>query len=120
MRAKTFVGIAMFLVLMSYSSAQSQQRPFSNARPVQQPTAQDQRGTDQQPLSVKIVPSEKTEADRNDEQKHRDNEARLSESIDQLARFAFRLFLVAVAQLGLFVAALWFIRESFRGAKKSL
>ena len=47
MRAKTFVGIAMFLVLMSYSSAQSQQRPFSNARPVQQPTAQDQRGTDQ-------------------------------------------------------------------------
>ena len=119
MRAKTFVGIAMFLVLMSYSSAQSQQRPFSNARPVQQPTAQDQRGTDQQPLSVKIVPSEKTEADRNDEQKHRDNEARLSESIDQLARFAFRLFLVAVAQLGLFVAALWFIRESFRGAKKA-
>jgi hypothetical protein len=119
MRAKTLVGIAMFLVLISYSSAQSQQRPFSPARPAPQPTAQDQRGTDQQPLSVKIVPSEKTEADRNDEQKHRDNETRLSQSADQLARFAFGLFLVAIAQLALFGAQLWFIRASFRDARKA-
>lgn len=119
MRAKTFIGIAMFLVLMGYSSAQSQQRPFSSPRPAPQPAAQDQRGTDQQPLSVKIVPSEKTEADRDDEQKRRDNEARLSQSAEQLARFAYGLFLVAIAQLLLFGAQLWFIRASFRDAKKA-
>jgi hypothetical protein len=51
MRAKAFIGIAMFLVLISYSSAQSQQRPFSNPHPAQPPVAQDQRGTDQQPLA---------------------------------------------------------------------
>ena len=119
MRAKAFVGIATFLVLISYSSAQSQQRPFTSPRPAPPPAAQDQRGTDQQPLSVKIVPSEKTEADRDDEQRHRDNETRLSQSADQLARFIYALFLVAMAQLGLFGVQLWFVRASFRDAKKA-
>ena len=72
MRAARFVGIAVFLGLIGYASAQSPQRPFGTVRPSPPPAAQDQRGTDQQPLSVKIVPSEKTEADREDEQKHRD------------------------------------------------
>ena len=62
------------------------------------PTAQDQRGTEQQ-RSGQIVPSEKTEADREDEQKHRDNETRLFQSADQLARFTRVLFLVAIASL---------------------
>jgi hypothetical protein len=119
MRAKTFIGIAMLLVLISHSAAQSQQRPFTSPRPAPQPTAQDQRGTDQQPLSVKIVPSEKTDAEREDEQKHRDSEARLSDSAAQLARFAYGLFLVAIAQLLLFAVQLWFIRASFRDAKKA-
>ncbi len=118
MRAKTFIGIAMFLVLISHS-AQSQQRPFTSPRPAPQPTAPDQRGTDQQPLSVKIVPSEKNDAERDDEQKHRDNEAKLSNSAEQLARFAYGLFLVAIAQLLLFGVQLWFIRASFRDAKKA-
>lgn len=119
MRAKTFVGIAMFLVLIYYSPAQSQQRPFTSPRPAPQPTVQDQRGTDQQPLSVKIIPSEKTDAERDEEQRRRDNEARLSQSADQLARFAYGLFLVAIAQLLLFGVQLWFIRGSFRDAKKA-
>jgi|KBSSwiStaDraftv2_1062776.scaffolds.fasta_scaffold250190_1 hypothetical protein len=119
MRAKAFIGIAMFLVLISYSSAQSQQRPFSNPHPVPPPVAQDQRGTDQQPLSVKIVPAEKTDAERDDEQKHRDNEAKLSASAEQLARFAYGLFLVGIAQLLLFAVQLWFIGASFRDARKA-
>jgi hypothetical protein len=119
MRAKAFIGIAMFLVLISYSSAQSQQRPFSNPHPAPPPAAQDQRGTDQQPLAVKIVPAEKTDAERDDEQRHRDNEAKLSASAEQLARFAYGLFLVGIAQLLLFAVQLWFIRASFRDAKKA-
>jgi hypothetical protein len=118
MRAKTFVGIAMFLVLTSYSSAQAPQRPFGTVRPALPPTAQDQRGTDQQPLSVKVVPAEKTEADREDEQKHRDNETRLSQSADQLARSTRGLYLVGIAQLVLVGALLLFIFLSFRNAKK--
>jgi hypothetical protein len=119
MRAKTFVGIAMFLVLTSYSSAQVQQRPFTNPRPAPPPAAQDQRGTDQQPLSVKIVPAEKSEAEREDEQKHRDNETRLSQSADQLARSTRGLYLVGIAQIVLVAALLLFIFLSFRNAKKA-
>jgi hypothetical protein len=119
MRAARFVGIAVFLGLIGYASAQSPQRPFGTVRPSPPPAAQDQRGTDQQPLSVKIVPSEKTEADREDEQKHRDNETRLSQSADQLARFTRGLFLVAIAQLVLVGALLLFIFLSFRNAQKA-
>jgi hypothetical protein len=119
MRAARFVGIAVFLGLIGYASAQSPQRPFGTVRPSPPPTAQDQRGTDQQPLSVKIVPSEKTEADREGEQKHRDSETRLSQAVDQLARFTYDLLLVAIAQLVLFGALLWFVRLSFRDAKKA-
>ncbi len=133
------VAVALCLALIT-ESAQSQGR--SRRRPVTAPstqltqrTAPDQRGTDQMPLTVKVLPAPdaKEKADKEereraekatlDSEKTKNDEKltfetqRIADYTDRLALFTFFLFCVAVLQAGLFIWQLWLIRKSLDDAK---
>jgi hypothetical protein len=123
-------GVALLIAAVGDSSGQS--RSFRSAPPSppatqQQPTISDQRGTDQSPLSVKVLPSpaSKEDADREERARQEKLEAdgKLADQIGKIASytfwlgiFAFALLCAAVAQIGLFWFQLNFIRKGVDGA----
>src|SRR5882672_8057474 len=130
-RAKVLV-LGLCLILIS-DSAQSQRR--SRQQPVgaqnaqtQQPSTPEQRGTEQVPFAVKIIPGQDAEEKANKEEHDRQEKAKIDEKLafetqriadytDRLALFTIFLFCVAVLQAVLFVWQLLLIRESLIDAK---
>jgi hypothetical protein len=90
------------------------------ARTGQQTTYPDQRGTDQIPLTVKVLPTPKSQADIDEEQRRADehaaNERGLTVATWVLAGFTLLLALIAGGQIGLFFWQLRLIRESLDDA----
>jgi hypothetical protein len=123
----TVLVLALFLALIS-DSAQSQQTPQQPApTDIQSKGPEDQRGTEQSPLIVKIAPTPKTDDDRAEEAKERERIAeseRRKEKADadlvkytaELARFTALLFyatgVLGVATFGLLVAAFFQSRDT--------
>jgi hypothetical protein len=96
--------------------------PTSNAI---QPATDDQRGTDKVPLTVKILPTQKSQADTDKEDHERQEKAdrklafetqRIADYTDRLALFTVLLFCVAVLQAGLFVWQLLYMRTGIKDA----
>jgi hypothetical protein len=87
----------------------------------QQPAATDQRGSDQVPLTVKVLPSPKSQTDINEENRRADehaaNERALTNATWALGGITLFLVLVGGAQLALFFVQLRYIRESLDDAK---
>jgi len=117
-RKKMVLVLALLSAVAENSWGQSKQPP-RDAKTTQQPVATDQRGTDQVPFTVKVLPTQKTEAERENEQRHRDNETQLTDASWWLACFTLALVFTAVVQAGLFVWQLLLIRKSLGDTKKA-
>lgn len=95
------------------------QEPQSNTG--QRPTGEDQRGTDQVPLSVKVLPTPKSQTEIREKQsradEHAANERGLTSATWVLAAITLFLVLVGGGQLALFYVQLQYIRESLNDAK---
>jgi hypothetical protein len=123
---RAILGLALLLAAMGDASGQSQRRA-QQVRVKQPETAvtqekshEDERGTEQSPLIVKVAPAPKTDDERAEETKERarianadrkkeESDAKLVEFTGELAFFTKSLFLataaLVIATLGLGVAA---------------
>src|ERR1700686_2117559 len=115
------VALALLTALPSHSWGESKQ-PSPSKQPAQ-PTATDQRGTDQVPLAVRILPAqdaeeqtEKAERDRKEkaiiDEKVAFETQRIADYTARLAWFTLLLFVIAILQAGLFVWQLQLFRNS--------
>jgi hypothetical protein len=123
------LSLALCLALIS-DSAQSQRHSRTNPPRAEstQPTAPDQRGTDQLPLSVKIVPSpdskEKGEQELREREDKAETDKKLAFETQRIADYTFYLgiftlavFCAATGQIVLFWIQLRYIRQSLKDAK---
>lgn len=145
--ARSILAALIAIPVIGDAEAKSKWNPRTQQQPVQtpsnqsaQPSAQDQRGTDQIPFSVKIVPGERTkeQAEKEEgERREKDEKAVVDRQlIDQtqrladetgnlatytfwLARFTLFLFFAAVVQIGVFVWQLRLIRKTADAAKEA-
>jgi hypothetical protein len=111
----TIVALAALFVI---DGAQSRRRPHqpqqpteTQPQPPQQATPSDQRGTEQSPLSVKVIPTPQSEEDAAHERQEREEKAELDRKLvkfnGDLAYYTELLFWVAFSQFGaLFIQAL--------------
>jgi hypothetical protein len=118
------IVVALLVAFAPDSRGQSKQPPAQNKQAVQ-PPAPDQRGTEEAPLAVKILPA--SDAEKQAEKQERDGKEkaetdrklaletqRIADFTRLLAAFTAGLIAVAVAQAGLF---LWQLRYMRRGMK---
>jgi hypothetical protein len=121
------IALVLLVTFASDSLGQSKQPP-TQSKPATQPPAPDQRGTDQVPLAVKILPAtdaqeqaEKAEHERKEkaiiDEKLAFETQRIADYTDRLALFTVLLFCVAVAQAGLFLWQLRYMRQGMRDAE---
>jgi hypothetical protein len=121
------IALAVLVAFASDSLGQSKQPP-TQSKPAAQAPAPDQRGTDQVPLAVKILPAtdaqeqaEKAEHERKEkaviDEKLAFETQRIADYTDRLALFTVLLFCVAVAQAGLFLWQLRYMRQGMRDAE---
>jgi hypothetical protein len=127
------IVLAFLAANVSDSWGQSQsapQRGQPKGNQAAQPAAPDQRGTDQSPLSVKILPSpdakqqaEKQERDGNEkaenDRKLTFETERIADYTRWLSAFTLALFCAAIAQIVIFVRQLRLIRDSLGPAEKA-
>jgi hypothetical protein len=89
----------------------------------QQPTASDHRGTDQVPLTVKVLPTPKSQAEISEEQRRADehaaNERGLTTATWVLAGFTLLLAFIAAGQIALFFWQLRLMRQGIDDAKEA-
>ncbi|MGO8844311.1 MAG: hypothetical protein ACLQFI_02990 [Methylocella sp.] len=132
------LGLALLLAMMGDSSGQSRRHGQLPINQPAQPTAPDQRGTDQMPFTTKILPGENAKEKAEQEERERrekdeksavdkrlaDQTQRLADETENLAAytrwlagFTLLLFIAAVGQVALFVWQLRLIRESLKDAK---
>jgi hypothetical protein len=120
------IAIALLAVVRSDSWGQSQDQPPSD--PATQPSAADQRGTDQAPLAIKILPSPDAEEQADKAERERKEKAvideklafetqRIADYTDRLAWFTCLLFGIAVFQAGLFFWQLRLMRDDAKRAR---
>jgi hypothetical protein len=132
MRRLIFIAL---LAMFACSEASAQSRQQSKGRDGNNPNSQstqppavDQRGTDQLPLTVKILPSQKTKEEAEKEERERgekaaidrsvaDDTQRLAEYTKWLAVFTLALFLGAIGQAALFFVQLRYMRKGMDDAK---
>jgi hypothetical protein len=124
------VGVALLVAALGDSSGQTQRPQLRSSPPSVQPApppASEQRGTDQSPLSVKVVPTpiskedaEKAERERQEkseiDQKVADQTQKIAFNTFWLAIFTFALFCAAMAQIGLFWIQLRAMRKGVNDA----
>jgi hypothetical protein len=121
------IALALLSALASDSWGQSKQPP-AQSKQATQPPVPDQRGTEQVPLAVKILPATDAKQRADKEDRERQEKAKVDEKLafetQRLADYTFRLalftiflFCVAVAQAGLFVWQLLLIQNSARDTK---
>jgi hypothetical protein len=127
--------LAFFLVLIA-DSAQPQRRSghqpvVAQNAPTAQPTTPDQRGTDQIPLTVKVLPAPDAKEKAEKEDHERQEKAKVDEKLafetqriadytDRLALFTVFLFCVAVVQAGFFIWQLRMMRSEAKKARINL
>jgi hypothetical protein len=134
--------IAIFVLMTSVAFAQSQNAPDNQPAREQaaKPTQPDQRGTDKEPLSVKILPGEQTkeQAEKENRDRHEqeqkalvdkrlaDDTQRLANSTDELARYTkwlvavtLFLFFAAIGQIVLFYVQLKYMKTSVGDAHEA-
>lgn len=128
-RRTAILTLALCLAVVS-DSAQSQRGSRSNPPRTEsaQPAAPEQRGTDQSPFTVKILPgpdskerTDKEERERQEkaavDKKLADETQRIADDTFWLGMFTLALFFVALGQIALFWKQLRLIRESLVDAK---
>ena len=117
--------VALLFLLFAATAAFSQQLPPAKGKSgqPQQPSATDQRGTQQAPLVVKILPTPKTTEEAAQEAKERNEkealDRRITDATDNIAYFS--KILAAVAGL-LFLALIfqaWMLRRSINISRAS-
>jgi hypothetical protein len=122
------LGIALLLVANSFGFSKNplpKIQPPSNQSAA--PGASDQRGTDQVPLTVKILPTQGANEKADKEDIERKEKAiidkklafetqRIADYTFWLSKFTLFLFCVAVLQAGLFVWQLLYMRKGLRDA----
>jgi hypothetical protein len=126
--------ILVLALLTATALAQSQQKPprqqarQAPSNQTAQPPTTDQRGTDKEPFTVKILPAEtpKDETDKAEREKFEKATAdrklafetqRVADYTLGLVSVTCLLFFIAVVQAGLFLWQLWLIRESLGHAR---
>jgi hypothetical protein len=128
MRAAPYMILVASLVLSSFASAKSQKPSSSSNPPGNQsapPSAPDQRGTEQMPLTVKVLPSADAEQKAKDEEHERQDKAqidrklafetqRIADYTFWLELFTLALFSASVGQIALFF---WQLRIMQKGIK---
>jgi hypothetical protein len=123
------IALALLAAFSSDSRGQSKQPPAQSKQSTQ-PSVPDQRGTDQVPLTVKILPAqdaekqtEKAERDRKEkaiiDEKLAFETQRIADYTDRLALFTVLLFIVAISQAGLFVWQLLEMKGAGRDTKSA-
>jgi hypothetical protein len=120
------IALAFFAAFASDSWGQSKQPSAQSKQPAQPPAA-DQRGTDQVPLTVKILPAQDAKEKADKEERERQEKAvideklafetqRIADYTDRLAAFTIALFCIAVFQAGLFFWQLRYMRKGMEDA----
>ena len=136
---RTILAGLITILMIGHAGAESKRQPSHSQQQTPstqttQPSAPDQRGTDQMPLSVKIIPGERTKEQAEKEEHERrekdekaavdkrlaDQTQRLADETDNLATYTSFLFCAALGQIALFVWQLWLIRKSFEVSQKTL
>ena len=123
------VGVALLIAAVGDSSGQTRSLRSAppSPPPVSQPTFSEQRGTDQSPLTVKVLPSPASKEDAEREERARQEKLEADEKLaDHLGKiasytfwlgiFTFALLCAAVAQIGMFWFQLNFMRKGVEGA----
>ena len=119
------IALALLAAFTSDSWGQSKQPPPS--KQTTQPPATDQRGTDQVPLAVKVLPApdakeqaDKAERDRKEkaviDEKLAFETQRIADYTNRLAWFTVMLFGVAILQAALFFYQLRYMRQGMKDA----
>lgn len=91
----------VFAILISETAySESQPKPESNHRPT---PSIEQRGTEQNPIAIKILPSQQSDAEATEQEKHREEK---SEN-DRLLTISTICMAIATIALALFTFALW-------------
>jgi hypothetical protein len=121
----------VFLVTGADGQSQRPQQPVSAQNtPTTQPAAPDQRGSDQAPLTVRVLPApdakEKAEQEQRDRTERAKQDAekatidkKLAADTQRIADYTILLFCAAVGQALVFLWQLWLIRGSLIEAKKA-
>ena len=124
------IALALLAVFASDSRGQSKQ-PSSQTKETAQPRANDQRGTDQVPLAVKILPAQdaKEKADKEDHERQEKSKVdeklafetqRIADYTARLSLFTIFLFGVAALQAALFTWQLLLIQSSASDTKRAV
>src|ERR1700733_5528294 len=119
MWGRSLLGLLIVVLLLSGSAAHSQrsQQNGQETQSTQQPTATDQRGTDQSPLVVNVLPPEAAE----DKAKHEAADRAPKDKLDRNpVRLAIASIVVAFLQfvaIGIQAVFLWF---AFQAAKSAV
>jgi hypothetical protein len=130
MRLRCLVIALTFLAAIASDSWGQSKQPPAESKQATQPPATDQRGTEQVPLAVKILPAqdakeqaEKAERERKEkaviDEKLAFETQRIADYTDRLARFTVFLFCVAIAQAGLFVWQLLLIQRGMKDTREA-
>ncbi len=123
-QSRPVIALTLLAAFASDSWGQSKQPPAQSKQSAQ-PPASDQRGTEQVPLAVKILPAQdaKEKADKEDHERQEKGKVdeklafetqRIADYTDRLALFTIFLFCVAVLQAGLFLWQLRYMRQGMR------
>jgi hypothetical protein len=123
------VALTLLATFASDSWGQPKQPP-SQSKQSAQPPAPDQRGTEQVPLAVKILPAIDAKEKADKEDRERQEKAKIDEKLafetqriadytDRLSLFTIFLFGVAALQAALFTWQLLLIQSSARDTKKA-
>jgi hypothetical protein len=122
------IAIALLLLAAFATDSRGQsQQPPAQSKQAAEPPATDQRGTDQVPLAVKILPTQEAKEKADKEDHERQEKAKIDEKLafetqriadytDRLALFTVFLFCTAVLQAGLFVWQLLYMRKGMEDA----
>src|SRR5258708_39718546 len=98
------LGLALLAIFASDSWGQSKQQP-PKANP--QNTTQQERGTENSPVVVKILPTEKSETELHSEKEKQETDRQIVRLTDDLAKYTKLLFFATAALLlvtpGLFI-----------------
>jgi hypothetical protein len=115
-----WIVLALLLALIGDSWGQSHrpaprggktsQPKQSQTQPSQQPPGNEQRGTDQAPFTIKIIPTQKTDAEANAAEQHSNEETAVERWLTNytglVALFTFLLFGAATAQVLVLISQL--------------
>lgn len=115
------LGLAILFAPIADSLAQSQQPPDRNqGQSAQQPATTDQRGTDQSPFIVKVLPTEDTEAKAKQEAADRAAKDALDANTIRLGIAAITVAFLQFIAIGIQAIFLWrAVKVSERAAKSA-